>query len=167
MLGLIIISLGILSRLIVHTPNLTPVLSMAFLGGMYLKGRQAVLVPLSLMIISDAIIGFYPGMLFVWGSIILISVLGLWLKEKKNYATILGGSLLSAVLFFMITNFGAYLSLYPHTLAGIEQCYILAIPFFRSTLISTVLYSLVFFAGFELISKRSDDAALSEKIHTN
>ena len=52
MLSLVIISVGILSRLVVHTPNFTPVLSMAFLGGMYLKGRQSMLVPLALVIIS-------------------------------------------------------------------------------------------------------------------
>ena len=93
MLALIIISFGILSRVIVHTPNFTPVLSMAFLGGMYLKGRQAVLVPLALMVISDFIIGFHDVMFFTWGSIVLISVLGLWLKERKNFVTVLGGSI--------------------------------------------------------------------------
>src|ERR1700690_1948182 len=105
MLAFIIISFGILSRIIGHTPNFTPVLSMAFLGGMYLKGRQAVLVPLALMVISDCIIGFYPGMFFTWGSIVLISVLGLGLKERKNFSTVLGGSILSAVIFFIVTNF--------------------------------------------------------------
>ena len=99
MLALIIISFGILSRVIVHTPNFTPVLSMALFGGMYLKGRQAVVVPLALMVISDFIIGFHHVMFFTWGSIVLISVLGLWLKKRKNFATVLGASIVSAVVF--------------------------------------------------------------------
>ena len=164
MLGLIIISFGILSRLVAHTPNFTPVLSMAFLGGMYLKGRQAVFVPLALMVISDFIIGFYDSMFFTWGSIMLISVLGLWLKDKKSFVTILGGSIASAVLFFMVTNFGAWLSLYPHTMGGLRQCYILAIPFFRSTFVSTVAYSLVFYTGYEWILKRSQGTVLARLI---
>ena len=141
MLALIIISFGILSRVVVHTPNFTPVLSMAFLGGMYLKGRQAVFVPLALMVISDFIIGFHDLMFFTWGSIVLISVFGLWLKERKSFVNVFSGSILSAVIFFIVTNFGAWLVLYPHTADGLRQCYILAIPFFRSTFVSTAAYS--------------------------
>ena len=158
-MALIIITLGILSRVIVHTPNFTPVLSLSLLGGIYLKGRQALLVPLALMVISDLIIGFYPMIFFSWGSILLISALGIWIREKKNLANVLGGSLASAVIFFIVSNFGAWLALYPHTMNGLRECYILAVPFFRSTLVSSVGYSLVFFTGFEWLLKR-------EKIHT-
>jgi len=161
MLALIIIIFGILSRIVVHTPNFTPVLSLAFLGGMYLKGRQAVLVPLALMAISDLIIGSYPGMFLTWGSIVLISILGLWIKERKSLATVLGGSIASAGIFFVVTNFGAWLSLYPHTVAGLQQCYILAIPFFRSSLVSTVAYSLVFYAAYEWSQERSQGTSLA------
>ena len=159
MIALIMISFGILSRVIVHAPNFTPVLSLALFGGMYLKGRQAVLVPLALMIISDFIIGFHDVMFFTWGSIILISVLGLWLKKRKNFGSVLGASCASAVGFFVVTNFGAWLSLYPHTMDGLRQCYILAIPFFRGTFISTMVYSLAFWAGYEWILKRSHGTA--------
>ena len=165
MLAFIIISLGILSRVVVHTPNFTPVLSMAFLGGMYLKGRQAVLVPLALMILSDLIIGFYGReMLLVWGSIVLISVLGIWLKERKSFVNVLSGSILSAVVFFIVTNFGSWLALYPHTVVGLQQCYVLAIPFFRSTLVSTVAYSLVFYAAYEWLLKRCQGTALARLV---
>ena len=161
MLSLIIISLGILSRVIAHTSNFTPVLSMALLSGMYLKGRQAVLVPLALMVISDSILGFYHMMFFVWGSIVLISIFGLWLKKRKNLVTVLGGSIGAAVIFFIVTNFGAWLVWYPHTIDGLRQCYILAIPFFRSTLVSSAAYSLVFYAAYEWLLKRSQGTVLA------
>ena len=164
MLSLIIISLGILSRIIIHTPNFTPVLSMAFLGGMYLQGRPALLVPLALMIISDFMIGFYPLMYVTWGSIVLISVLGFWLKERKSFVTVLSGSVLSAVIFFIVTNFASWLTLYPHTMDGLRQCYILAIPFFRSTIVSTLAYSLVFYAGYEWLLKRSQGTVLARLV---
>jgi len=159
MLALIMISFGILSRVIVHAPNFTPVLSLALFGGMYLKGRQAVWVPLALMVMSDFIIGFHDVMFFTWGSIVLISVLGLWLKERKSFVSVLGASCASAVGFFVVTNFGAWLTLYPHTMDGLRQCYILAIPFFRGTFISTMVYSLAFWAGYEWILKRSQGTA--------
>ena len=164
MLTLIIVTLGIFSRVIVHTPNFTPVLSLAFLAGMYLKGRQAILVPLALMVVSDLIIGYYPLIGLTWGSIILISLLGLWLKEKKSMVTVLGGSIASAVIFFIVTNFASWLTLYPHTLDGLRQCYILAIPFFRSTLLSTVAYSIVFFSAYEWLLKRCQGTVLARLI---
>lgn len=165
MLALIIISFGILSRVIVHTPNFTPVLSLAFLAGMYLKGRQAVLVPLALMVISDFFIGFYGREMFlVWGSIILISILGIWLKERKSLVNVLSGSIISAVIFFIVTNFGSWLALYPHTIDGLRQCYILAIPFFRSTFVSTMAYSVVFYVAYEWLLKRSQGTVLARLV---
>jgi hypothetical protein len=164
MLALIIICFGILSRVVVHTPNFTPVLSMAFLGGMYLKGRQAVIIPLGLMVTSDFIIGLYPLVYLTWGSIVLISVLGLWLKERKSFMSVFAGSIASAVIFFIVTNFSAWLTLYPHTIVGLRQCYILAIPFFRGTLVSSVAYSLVFYAGYEWIIKRSQGTSLARLV---
>jgi hypothetical protein len=164
MLALIIISFGILSRVVVHTPNFTPVLSLTLVGGMYLKGRQAIWVPLVLMVISDLIIGFYHEMFFVWGSIVLISLFGIWLKDRKSFINVLSGSIFSAVVFFILTNFGSWLTLYPHTVEGLRQCYILAIPFFRSTLVSTVAYSLVFYAAYEWLLKRSHGTALARLV---
>lgn len=164
MFAFIIISFGILSRVIVHTPNFTPVLSLALFGGMYLKGRQAVWVPLVLMAISDSIIGFHHVMFFTWGSIVLISVLGLWLKQRKSFVTVLGTSMVSAMVFFIVTNFGAWLTLYPHTMDGLRQCYILAIPFFRGTCISTIAYSLVFYVVYEWVLKRSQGTALARLV---
>jgi hypothetical protein len=165
MLALLIIAFGFLSRIVVHTPNFTPILSLGLLGGMYLKGRQAVLVPLAMMVLSDFIIGFYGVEMFlVWGSIVLISIFGIWLKKRKSFINVLSGSILSAVIFFMVTNFGSWLALYPHTVEGLRQCYILAIPFFRSTLLSTMAYSLVFYAGYEWLLKRSQGTALARLV---
>jgi len=117
-----------------------------------------------LMVASDLIIGFYPLMYVTWGSIVLISVLGFWLKERKSFVTVLSGSVLSAVIFFIVTNFASWLTLYPHTMDGLRQCYILAIPFFRSTIVSTLAYSLVFYAGYEWLLKRSQGTVLARLV---
>ena len=155
MLALIIISFGILSRLVFHTPNFTPVLALALFGGMYLKGRQGIWVPLALMAISDIFVGFHDTMIYTWGSVLLISLMGLWLREHKSWMNVAAVSVLSSILFFAVTNFGAYLSLYPHTMAGLQECYIAAIPFYRSTLASTLAYSLILFAVWEALSARN------------
>ena len=157
MLAFLIISFGICSRIVWHTPNFTPILALALFGGMYLKGRQGIWVPLALMAISDIFIGFHDTMLFTWGSILVISLMGLWLKSRKSWMNVALGSVASSIFFFVVTNFGSYLSLYPHTMAGLQECYIAAIPFYRSTLVSTFAYSLILFGGYEWLLKRSQD----------
>jgi hypothetical protein len=151
MLAFLLIAFGFLSRIAVHTPNFSPVLSLALFGGAYLKGRQAIWVPLAFMALGDVVIGFHDTMVYTWGSILLISLLGIYLRDHKTWVNILSASVLSSVIFFVVTNFGAFLSLYPHTWAGLQQCYILAIPFYRSTLVSTVAYSLVLFSVWEFV----------------
>ena len=160
MLALLIISFGILSRIVVHAPNFTPVLALALFGGTYLKGRQGIWVPLALMAISDIFLGFHDTMVYTWGSILLISLIGIWLKRNKNWVNVASASLFSSILFFVVTNFGAYLSLYPHTLAGLQECYIAAIPFYRSTMVSTVAYSLVLFSAWEFLLARRQNSLL-------
>ncbi|MBI4309914.1 MAG: hypothetical protein HY591_06245 [Candidatus Omnitrophica bacterium] len=162
MAALFLVILGIASRILAHTPQFTAILAVAMFGGMYLSRRQALIVPVALMIITDAILGFHDTMAFTWGSMLAISAIGLWLKERKSFLGVLAGSLASSILFFVVTNFGAWLSpLYPHTWQGLTECYILAIPFFKSTLVSTVAYSLVLYAGYEWLLKRSQGTALA------
>ena len=162
MLVLIIITFGILSRVVLHTPNFTPVLALALFGGMYLKGRQAIWVPLALMMVSDLMIGFHDSMLFTWGSIFVISLVGIWLKAYKNWVNVAAVSVISSIFFFLVTNFGAFLSLYPQTWVGLQECYIAAIPFYRSTLVSTVAYSLVLFFAWEFLLSRRENPLLAK-----
>ena len=152
--GLLI--LGVISRLIVHLPNFTPVIALALFGGVYLKKRQAVILPVLMMVISDLFIGVDNTFPFTWGSVALIALLGLYVRERKNLPTIAGSSLFASVLFFLLTNFGVWLvsGMYPRSIAGLQQCFILAIPFFNSTLVSTVVYTAVLFGGYEWAAAR-------------
>lgn len=156
MLAFLFLLVGIASRVILHIPNFTPVVALALFSGAYLPKRTAVLFPLSLMIISDFLIGWHETILFTWGSVILISVLGFWTKHRKNPVSILSSSLISAVLFFVLTNFGTWLlsDLYPLTWDGLSECFIMAVPFFRATLLSTLVYTLVIFGLYEVVATR-------------
>lgn len=156
MLAICLLVLGILSRLVLHSWNFTPVIALALFGGVYLKKKQAIILPLILFAVTDLILGFHRVMFFTWGSVIVIAAMGLWVKKNKSFATVLGGGLASAVLFFVVTNFGVWLvsGMYPLTLAGLSECFVLAIPFFRGTLLGTFAYGLVLFSMYELIAAR-------------
>ena len=154
MLALILLIFGIGTRFLPHAPNFTPITAIALFGGVYLNKRFAVLLPLVLMVISDLFVGLHDTIFFTWGSFVLIALIGVQLREHKSPVNVLGASILSAVLFFVITNFGAWPTLYPYTLEGLKTCYIMAIPFFRLTLLSSMLYSVVLFGTYEFIALR-------------
>ena len=62
--------------------------------------------------------------------------------------------LLSSLSFFIITNFGVWLMHYPKSLTGLLECYTLAIPFFRNSLIGDFFFAGVLYFGFEFVSKK-------------
>ncbi|HEV8601090.1 MAG TPA: DUF6580 family putative transport protein [Patescibacteria group bacterium] len=155
MLAYFFILLGALLRVVPHSANFAPIAAMALFGGVYLSKKQALLVPLAAMVISDFFIGFdsLQSRLAVYGSFILIGALGLLIRNRKNIATVLGGTVLGSVLFFLITNL-VYLypsKMYPHTFAGQIASYTNAIPFFRNTLFGDLFYVAVLFGSYELV----------------
>ncbi len=146
--GMIVIA-GMASRLMWHIPNVTPVLALALFGGARLPRRQAVMLPLITMILSDAVLGLHPTIPFTWTAVVLVAMLGRALRRRRLAVLSLGGGLAAAVLFFIVTNLGAWWVMYPHDGRGLSACFAAAIPFFRNTLVSTVGGSVSFFAAYE------------------
>lgn len=162
MLGFVLLALGILSRFVIHAPNFTPVIAVAFFGGVYLNRKYAVLLPLAMMMISDAWLGFYDGILYTWLSLVLVAAVGLLVKKNKRAVTVFSGSLASALLFFVVSNLGVWATgYYTYTWQGFWQCYLAAIPFFRNTLVSTLAYSAALFGIYELVALRVRNTPLA------
>jgi hypothetical protein len=167
MLAIALIILGIMTRFLPHAPNFNPVIAIALFGGYYLNKKYAVLVPLLLMVLSDIFLGMHNTVFFTWGSVVLISVLGISQKKNKSVLNITGASLISAVLFFLITNFGVWLAgWYSYSLKGLIDCFVMAIPFFRATLLSTLVYTAVLFGTYELIAKRVKNTRFAHALLT-
>ena len=134
-LGIIIVA--ILSRLIPHPPNFTPVTAVALFSIINFKNKYiGVSIPIICLFISDLIIGISLINLFVYFSFILISLIGN-LIGKINIKSVL----LSSIVFFLVTNFGVWLIGYPNTIEGLITCYVAAIPFFGWTIAGDFFYS--------------------------
>jgi hypothetical protein len=126
-------------RLLPHPPNVAPMAAIALFGGARFDSKRAALaVPLLAMWLSDVLLGFGVDrvMPFVYGSFALIVVLGRLIRDRRSPLAVGGTAFAGSVLFFVITNFGVWLSgdLYPRTAEGLVACYVAAIPFFRNTL---------------------------------
>ena len=153
----ILIFLAVLLRFLPHPVNVAPITAMALFGGVYFNKKYALLVPLVVMFFSDLFLGFHNTMLFVYGSFLLAGVIGVILKRHNNFKWILGGTLLSSVLFFIITNFGVWFmnmgNMYAKNLAGLAQCYVMAIPFFRNTVLGDLFYTVIMFGGYQILCR--------------
>jgi hypothetical protein len=154
-ISLILILIGATFRLLPHPWNFTPVAAVALFSGAYLGKKYAFFVPFLAMFLSDVFLGFYEWklMLAVYGSFALAGLVGLAIKRRKTPLTVLAGSLTASVLFFLITNFAVwqFSFWYEKTLSGLFQCYLMALPFFRSGLLGDLFYTSVLFGAYELI----------------
>jgi hypothetical protein len=157
----ILVFLGALSRLIPHPPNFTAISAVALYGASKIPDKKrALLVPLLAMLLSDAIMegmyrmgiwafpGFHSGMWYVYGAFAVVAMIGFWIRSQFSYGRLAIGTLCASVSFFMITNFGVWLSgWYGYTVEGLVVCYVAAIPFFRNQAIGDVLFVALFFGG--------------------
>jgi hypothetical protein len=65
-------------------------------------------------------------------------------------------ALLGSLQFFLVSNLGSWLDpriAYAHNLSGLFACYTAAIPFYRHTLESDVVYTAVLFGLHALLSR--------------
>lgn len=144
------------SRLLPHPPNVTPIAAMALFGGAHFSSLAAAcVVPLAAMLLSDAVLGFHSTMAFVYVSFLAIVLIGSRLRTRKMVIPVLAATLLSSILFFVVTNFGVWIagSLYPKTWAGLLGAYLAAVPFLRNTVLGDLSYVAVLFGGFALLER--------------
>ena len=103
---------------------------------------------------TDLVLGLYSSMAFVYASLVLITILSNKMSKFLNLKTLLIFGLAGATIFFIFSNFGVWLlgGLYPKNMSGLIECYIMAIPFFKNTLMSTILFSYITFIVYKVPS---------------
>ena len=168
---LALVAIGILGRIIPHPYNFTPMTAIALLSAHAFKNKWiAIGLPLLSFWVSDLIInnfiyaGYYesfrifsPGLLWVYGSVACISIMGRFALKKTNPIKIGLSSIAGSVIFFILTNFGVWAMsiMYAKSFAGLIQCYTVAIPFFGGTLAGALVYSTVLFSSYSLVLSKS------------
>lgn len=146
------------SRFVSDIPNFSPMLSIALFSGYMFRNKIiAFLIPLSAQFISDIYFGFHSDMLAVYFSFAIIIALGFYNQEKYTFSKSLMNSFIGTIIFFLITNFSVWLTsgFYTLNFAGLINSYSLAIPFYKNTLFSAIIYSSILFASYELFTKYS------------
>lgn len=152
----IIVSIAAFSRILPHPTNFSPLGAISLIGGFYLsKKHWALIIPILSIWLSDLFINnflyaqyypqftwFYEGFYWQYISYILIGFLGISIQNNKP-SYLLGMSLVGSVLFFLISNFGCFMSnpIYSKDLTGLFMCYTAGIPFFSATIAGDLFYT--------------------------
>jgi hypothetical protein len=81
--------------------------------------------------------------LVTWLWYALVCLLGMGFLQKPTVLRVAAGVLATSTSFFILVDFAVWawgpLHLYPHTLAGLQACYVAALPFYRNDLASTAI----------------------------
>ena len=150
-----------------------PQIAMALFAGSVSKDKRfAFLFPVLSLFISDllyqflysqglsTIKGFYSGQWQNYLLIASITIIGFFINKNK-IGQIFVGSLAGAVYFFLISNFMVWIGggwdinnqPYPRSFSGLMLCYTEALPFFKWSVLSTLLFNGIFFGSFYLLGK--------------
>lgn len=152
MAAYLLLLVAVLSRLIPHAGwwHFTAVTGCLLYFGAKRPWRE-MLAPLAALITVDCYLTVfkYPGYaigwesLVSWGWYLAAMLLGsALLRNRVTFARGAAGALLGPTSFFLVSNFAVWaggMNMYPHTLAGLETCYWMGVPFYRNDLIATSL----------------------------
>jgi hypothetical protein len=143
LLPVLLVIFGILLRLLPHKVNFAPIGAIALFAGVYLPKRWNFIIPLIVILITDYFLKYYGLlMLFTYGTYILMTLLGQIYKKYRIDMPIVG-----SILFFIVSNFGFWVVFK----GSLINTYIMAIPFFKATLVSDFLYTSGLFLAYEII----------------
>jgi len=150
---LLLVAIGVAGRWWQPMWHFTPVAAVGMLAAyLFAPWWQAALAPIAVMAISNLWLPQYthPGVMAAVNVAFLFPTLcGRWLRGRLGVWRLGGSCLASAIFFFLLTNLAHWWFLYgyPHTLAGLVECYVAAIPFFQWMLLGDVAYGFALFAG--------------------
>ena len=148
---LLLIALGACARLVPHPWNFTPILAIGLYAGVRSsKLWTAALVTMAALLASDALLGFYGGMWYVYAASLLPVLLG-WIAQQRQTKVlgIVAAALASSLGFFVVTNAAVWATgtLYPHTWTGLVTCFAAGVPFYRNQILGDAFYTCVLFGA--------------------
>lgn len=159
----IVVLVAVLTRFIPHLPNFSPVFAALLFGGAQLKRRDAIWYPVALLGASDIAltttlyhmhVGW--GQTITWAGFATVSLIGYRLRKHETVSRIGVAAVVGPTAFFIISNFGVWFAghMYPSSWSGLTMCYLAALPFYKNSLLATVVYSALLFGGHDIYRRR-------------
>ncbi len=164
-LAVLLILFGAAMRLVEHPWNFTPMWAIALFAGAHLRNRGlAFAIPVAALFLSDTLLqllhperGFYTAMVFTYVGFAGVVVCGMLTRlAPRSWAAYVAALVLAwlggSVFFFLVSNFGYWLTFpdFPKTVAGLMQCYVAGLPFYRQQLLGDLIYVPLLFGTYHL-----------------
>lgn len=150
-----LVAVGVLGRLWQPAYNVSPLLGVGVAAGAAIPNPLVALtVPVATLAASNLALpggGSYGS----WGMAIVVYaafawpvVLGPFVRRHRVWGPV-AAALAGSLAFFLVTNFAhwAWGNDYPHSLAGLAECYVAALPFYRWMPAGDVAWSLGLVSG--------------------
>jgi uncharacterized protein DUF6580 len=159
----LVVLVAVLTRFLPHVPNFSPVFAALLFGGAHLKRRDSIWYPVALLAVSDVLLTtlVYRMRLgwdqsITWLAFAVVALIGCWIRKRQTVARIGFATLAGPTAFFAISNFGVWFAgrLYPVTWDGLVTCYVAALPFYRNSLLSTLIYAALLFGANEIYQRK-------------
>ena len=168
----ILIAVTVLIKIIcapqINFSGFSSVIAVALFAGFTTKNKtEAFLLPLVTLFLSDMLLqllhslnffpysGFYSGQIYNYALFILITLIGIALRNYKT-AGVFAATLIAPTIFFLISNFIVWKTQglvmgYSNDLNGLIQSYTFGLPFYRNSLIATIIFLPSFIALYHLM----------------
>ena len=170
---LIMIVVAALYRVIPGRPfGFAPQWALALFGGAVIKDKRvAFIMPVLSMFISDLlyqglyaagispIAGFYQGQWINYLLFASVTFFGFLIK-RVSVTNVIVMSVVAPTYFFLVSNFLTWAGVgefveYPKTWSGLMACYTIGLPFYKTSILATLVFSGVLFGSWYFISRRS------------
>jgi len=139
----------------VELSGISPVIALALFSGLMARDRDRMfLLPLACLFISDMAIqflheqnlfpyaGFYAGQWKNYLLLLTLPLLAAWIGSRSRTRVVLA-AVAGPTLYFIVSNFFVWMqageAIYTKDWNGLMQCYTLAIPFYRNSLLATLV----------------------------
>jgi uncharacterized membrane protein len=171
MLAYLFLALAVIARFVPHVWNFTLVgAALLYFGAN--RPRKQMWIAVAALAASDIVltkfVNGFPLTLETFASSIyyvLAILIGGLLKDKIEIPRVVGASLAGSVVFFVISNLAVWVAydMYPHTFNGLLLCYAAAVPFFRNTLVSDLVFAMAMFGTPMLVEAMNRRLQLSRQ----
>ena len=123
-------------------------------------------MPLAAVLLSNVVLAGDDWRItaVVCAAITLPAFAGMLARRYPGAIAVVAGMVSCSLIFFVTTNFAvwAFGPLYPHTLQGLTQCYVAALPFLDKTVLGDLFWTAVLFGGAWLVQH---GPALARRAH--
>lgn len=138
-------------------PNIELISSLVVFSAAFYKQKWLRLLgPISVIVISDLVLGNSAIFLFTWSGFMAGLLMSLQLRSIKQKDTkdailspieFIGSGIANVLFFYLWTNLGVVLvsGMYPLSIFGLSQSYINALPFLGNQLLSAVVGGMGFY----------------------